>query len=498
MRIALGRISHEANTFCPRPTDLFDFENLWLRRGPEILEGLEGTNIEESGAMQVLASQPGCDVVPLLAAKAVSGGPVTAEAFHTLLDELVDRLKAALPVAGVLLILHGAMMSEDEPDATGEILRAVRAVVGPYLPIVGTLDLHANVTKLMVEKATALIGYHTTPHIDMHETGKTAARVLLDTVQGELSPTMALVRLPMLIPSEKARHTDGPLAEVINMALAMEKEGVILHAGIYPVQPWLDVEDTGCAVVVVTDGDPAAAREHAQALALTFWERRWAFVPELVPPDEAIRRALGREAGTVVFCDSADSPSSGATGDSTVILKAMLRAAPMREVALLNVVDPGAVAQAIEAGVGAQVTVQVGGRLAPSFYEPVTYSGYVKTISDGAFRFKGPGMHGLTFHMGRTVVLIQDGIHLVVMERPVTQWDPELYRSLGEEPTDARIVQVKSPAAFRAAYEGIADEIIIVQSPGISSPDLASLPWRRLRRPIYPLDPDTPCPLKEA
>jgi len=496
MRIALGRISHEANTLCPRLTDLSDFRNTWIRRGAEMLEGLEGKNIEEAGAMHALRmfQEPGCEVAPLLGAKAGSGGPVVAAAFHALLDELLARLRAALPVDGVLLILHGAMMAQDEPDATGEILRAVREVVGPSVPVVGTLDLHAKVTARMVRNATALIGYHTTPHIDMYDTGETAARLLIDTIQGALSPTMARVCLPMIVPSVNARHTDGPLSEVINMALAMEREGAILHGGIYPVQPWLDTEDTGCAVVVVTNGDPPAARKHAQTLALAFWERRAAFVPELVQPDEAVQRALARDEGMVVFCDSADSPSSGATGDSTVVLQAMLRAGPISEVALLNVVDPQAVALAIQAGVGAQVTLQVGGALAPSFYSPVTFSGQVKTISDGTFRFKGPGMRGLTFRMGRTVVVIQGGIHLVIMERPVTQWDPELYRSLGEEPTDARIIQVKSPAAFRAAYEGITDEIIIIRSVGISSPDLVSLPWRHLRRPMYPFDPDTTFP----
>ena len=161
---------------------------------------------------------------------------------------------------------------------------------------------------------------------------------------------------------------------------------------------------------------------------------------------------------------------------------------------MLNIVDPHVVSQAIEAGVGAQVAVQVGGTLAPTFYSPVMYQGYVKTISDGIFRFKGPAMRGVTFHMGRTVVLIRDGIHLVVMERPVSQWDPQLYRSLGEEPSEARMVQVKSPAAFRAAYEGIADEIMVIDSPGIASPKLTSMPWRHSGRSIYPLDPEARFP----
>jgi microcystin degradation protein MlrC len=232
-----------------------------------------------------------------------------------------------------------------------------------------------------------------------------------------------------------------------------------------------------------------------QELAEQFWRRRHDFVTELVPPDEAVRRALATS-GTVILCDSADSTTSGSTGDSTAVLDAVLRATPRREVALLNVVDPPVVAQAIDVGVGAPVTVEVGGKLAPDVFAPVTFEGYVKTISDGTFIFKGPGMRGVPHHMGRAVVLYQGdpasigGIHLVVMERGVSQWDPQLYRSVGEEPTDARIVQVKSPMAFRAAYEGLFDEVIVVAAPGAANPQLATLPWAHLPRPLYPLDPD--------
>lgn len=488
MRIALGIFSHEANTFSPKPTGWADFQAYMLLRGPQLLEGLQGKATEEAGAMSVLGGLTDCEVLPLLGAKAMSGGAIGGDVFHKLLDELLEGLTAALPVDGVFLVLHGAMMAEDEPDATGEVLRAVRAIVGPKVPVVGTLDLHANVTARMVQQATALVGYHTAPHVDLYEAGQTAACILVGAVRGELRPTMALERLPMLVPAENARHTDGPLSEVIGMALDAERKGVILHGGIYAVQPWMDTEDVGCSVVVVTDGDAQLARAKAKELARAFWERRGAFVPELVPPDEAVRRALAREKGMVVLCDSADSPTSGSTGDSTVILQALLRAGPVQQTVLLNIVDPHVVGEAIAAGVGNEVTVQVGGRLAPTFFTPVAFKGYVRLISDGTFRNKGPGMRGVTYRMGRTVVLVQGGIHLVAMERAVSQWDPQLYRSLGEEPTDARIVQVKSPAAFRAAYGPLADGILIIRSPGIATPDLASLPWRRLRRPMYPLD----------
>jgi microcystin degradation protein MlrC len=196
----------------------------------------------------------------------------------------------------------------------------------------------------------------------------------------------------------------------------------------------------------------------------------------------------------VILCDSADATTSGSTGDSTAILGALLRAAPLGQLALANVVDPQVVAQAIEAGVGASITVDVGGALAPNYFSPITFTGYVKTISDGTFTFKGPGMRGMPHHMGRTVVLVSEGIHVAVMERGVSQWDPQLYRSLGLEPTDARMVQVKSPMAFRAAYEGIYDEVIVVAAPGAASPDLVSLPWQHLPRPIYPLDLDVTWP----
>ncbi|MBN1642069.1 MAG: M81 family metallopeptidase [Anaerolineae bacterium] len=494
MRIALGGITHEANTFCPYVADMADFEARYLARGEAILDDWQSTRTEHAGALTVLAADPTCTIVPTLLARALSSAPIRGDTLRSLLGELLDRLRAALPLDGVLLVLHGAMMAEDEPDATGAILERVRALVGPAVPVVGTLDLHANVTARMVGAATALIGYHTAPHVDMFETGQRAAEILAATIARRIAPTTALERLPMLLPPENSTHNWGPLAQVIDRALELERSGAVLHAGVYPVQPWMDTEDVAASIVVIADRDPHAAQRHAHDLAAAFWARRHAFVTDLVPPDEAVRRALSRQAGTVILCDSADSTTSGSTGDSTAIFSALLRAAPFREPALANVVDRRAVAQAIEAGVGAPVRVVVGGSVAPGYFRPVPFTGTVKTISDGTFTFRGPGMRGVPHHMGRTVVLVCNGIHLVVMERAVSQWDPQLYRSLGLDPADARVVQVKSPMAFRAAYDGIYDEVIVVAAPGAANPQLATLPWQRLPRPIYPLDPDLAWP----
>jgi microcystin degradation protein MlrC len=490
MRIALAGLAHEANSFSPHAAGWDDFRGRRLLHGPDMLANWEDAHTELAGAMGVLAAERDVEVVPLLHASALSSAPVQGPVFRALLGELIVRLERALPVDGVLLILHGAMMAEGAPDATGATLSQVRTLLGPKLPVVGTLDLHANVTQRMAAHATALVGYRTAPHVDMFETGETAARLLLRTVRGEITPRMAVTRVPMLLPPENETHNWPPLSEVIDQALALERDGMALHAAVYPVQPWLDAPDVASSVLVVTDDDASGARRYADELARAFWARREQFVAPTVSPDEAVAQAMARSGGTVVLCDSADGTTSGSTGDSTAILQAVLAHGPSDEIALLNLVDPQAMAEASAAGVGAEVTLSVGGKLAPAYFQPVTIRARVRVISDGVFRFKGPGLRGVEHHMGRAVVLVSDGIHLVTMERAVSQWDPQLYRSLGEEPRDARIVQVKSPMAFRAAYADIADEVLIVRAPGAASPDLRALPWRHLPRPIYPLDED--------
>ena len=252
-------------------------------------------------------------------------------------------------------------MASHEADATGDVLEQVRTLVGPDVPVVGTLDLHANVTQRMVQHATALIGYHTAPHVDMFETGQKAAQVLTSIIRGRMAPTSALVRLPMLLPPENSTHSWGPLAEVINLALEMERSGKIVHASIYPVQPWMDTGDVAASVLVVMDDDVDTAQAVARSLAEKFWSLRHEFKVERTAPDVAIRRSLDRTGGTVILCDSADSTTSGSTGDSTAILSALLRCAPVDEVALANIVDPLVVARAIEAGVGTTIDVKIGG-----------------------------------------------------------------------------------------------------------------------------------------
>jgi microcystin degradation protein MlrC len=486
-RIAIGCFAQESQSFSPIAGSWLHFGPQELARGQELVERFSGTNTEMGGALDFAAKHT-IEVVPLLSAcAAASAGPMRAEVFAAIHDELLERLRHAGPVDGVFLVLHGAMVTEDHDDATGEVLRAFRTALGPDVPLVGTLDLHANVTQTMVNQATALVGYHTAPHVDQRETALRGMAILEGAIAGHIRPVCALRRLPMLLPGETAITTEGGYAEVMSQAEDLMQRSGIVDVSVFSVQPWLDVYDVGCSVLVIADDAPGLAAQGADQLAEAFWHRRRDFEVPVVSTAHAIRRALTSEAHPFVLADSADAPSSGAPGDSTVVLKALLEARPAAD-CLLNIVDPAAVDRMVQAGVGRDVMVEVGASSGTRLYTPAVVTGRVRLISDGDFVQKGPGFHGEVLHRGRTVVLQIDRVQLVVMERPTRQWDPELYRSVGLEPCDSQITVVKSPAAFRAAYEPLAAEVLILDAPGVCSPNLRPLPFRHVRRPLYPLD----------
>lgn len=487
MKIAVGCFMQESHSFSPVAGSWEHFGPHEINRGEEMLETYQLTRTELGAALDE-AQVCGIEIVPLLSAHAsASSGPQLQEVFETVCAELIDRLEKAGAIDGLFLALHGAMIAENYPDASGEVLRRFRGFLGADIPIVATLDLHANVTHLMAAMSNGLIGYHTAPHIDMYETGQRGFRLLHRMISKAVQPTVALKRLPMILPGENGRTTDGPYKHVMDMAIhAMQQPG-ILDASVFSVQPWLDIPEVGCSVVVISDADPELAENEAERIADEFWQRRAQFAFESIPARQAIISALQSAQKPVILSDPSDSPSSGAPGDSPVFLAELLKLNPDRE-CLLNIVDPAAVSAMEQTGIGHTITVKVGAVFAPQFYEPVEVIGQVRLLCDGTFTFKGPGFHGSVFHRGLTGVLQIGNISLVVMERPVYQWDPELYRSVGLEPSQAQLVQVKSPAAFRAAYEPFAAQVLLVDAPGVCSSNLASFPFKNVRRPLYPLD----------
>jgi microcystin degradation protein MlrC len=487
LRIAIGEIKQESNSFSPWPTTLASFEESYLLEGADIIARLADSNCEIAGFLSV----PGIVPLPTLAAWSLSGGPLTHETFETLKGRLLEQVGRAGPLDGVLLALHGAMLTEDCDDPDGMLLREVRALVGPRVPIVATLDLHANASQQMVEASDALVPYRTYPHVDQFEAGVRAARLLLRIAREGLHPVTALEKVPMLLPPENQSTSEGPVARILQASAAAEAQPGILTVGILPVQPWLDVPDLGFGVLVTAVRDGALARRTAASLAAQAWSLRGACDPGLVPIQEAIALALREPQGPVILGDSADSTGSGSPGDSTAILQALLEV-PLAGPALLTVVDREVVALAHALGEGARITAAVGGKLDHMYNHPIRITATIRRlIHDGHFRLEGPSFTGAVLDMGQAAVLetgINGRVQLLATERRVLTVDPALYRAAGLEPRAAQIVVVKSPAMFRAAYAPLAARIIMVDAPGCSTSNYRRLPFRRVTRPLFPLD----------
>lgn len=490
MRVAIAELKQETNTFVSRPATMADFETWHYWTGSALIEGLHGTNSEIDGFLKVL-TRAGIEPVPILGAFAMSGGKVTSATFERLLRELLDGIAAEDPLDGVLLALHGAMVTEadDSPDAT--ILEAVRALIGPDLPLVATYDLHANLTARMAAFANALVGFKTSPHIDQRDTGERGARVMTAILQQGAKPTMAFVKIPMIAPaSTHIHHLPGPFKRLQDATKELEKQPGVLSANVAAVQPWLDIGEMGFATVVVTDNDPKRAETLACDLAKACWAERHAFMEiELVPIDEAIALALAEPSGPVVLSDCADGTGAGSPGDATAVIAALLRVNPDKP-AYVFVRDAESAATAIAAGVGATVTLWVGGKLDNVFNQPVELTGTVEFAGPAAFRFGGEGYTGVEQDMGPSAVVRAGNVYVLIVSNSVMTVDPELYRAAGLEPRSAHIVVVKSHIQFRAGYDPFCSRIILLDSPGMSSDHIAALPWRKVPRPIFPLDPE--------
>ena len=470
MRVVVGGLMQESNSFSPIHADLDGFRRSYLVSGSEILDRFRGKGAELSGFIAA-AEREGVSLLPTVAAAAPSAGPLGTADFVWLVEQLVEGVERAGACDGVLLALHGAWVANDEPDADGYVLARVREVVGPSVPIAATLDIHANVTHQMVERADILVGYRTYPHVDMRETGERAAGLLFQAARGGARPVTYLRKLPMIVPPENSQTTDGPMAEVEAVARQVEARPGILAASAFPVQPWLDVPELGFAATVVSQGPADQAREAADEIARAAWERRSLFLVALFPPDQAVSQALAA-AGPVALIDSADGTSSGAPGDGTAILHALLEAQPRwpaDRVALATVVDPESARAAVTAGVGARLDLILGGSLDPARHQPVAASAVVERVGTGQFKFSAGVGDGLAADMGSTaVVRLGEGgptIYAVVMEKAVATYDPALYRSVGLEPSEAQIVVLKTPTNHRWTYRDIARSTIYVDAP---------------------------------
>jgi len=441
------------------------------------------------GGIIEAAHKHGFELVPTVAAAAYPSGPVTAEAFELFSRRLLDGIEQASRhggLDGVLLSLHGAMVTECFPDGEGELLRRVRGCVGHDMPVVSTLDFHANMTEAMVSNADILVGYNTYPHVDGYERGLEAGQLLWRMLADGLRPASALCK-PRLLPPLVAQRTEvGAFRTLFERAHELEQQPQVLEVCTYGGFPYADIEPAGMGVLVVTDSDPDLAQELACQMEELAYSLSDQLVADVLSPEDAVRTALASTERPIVLADVADNPGAGGSCDGTGILEELIRQEATETV--LYLADGEAAAAAHRAGVGETITVAVGGKRDRLHGKPITVEAYVKTLSDGSFTYRGPIHTGLRGNLGRAVVLEVGGVTVLVGEHRVQTTDPEIFRFSGIEPTHQKLVVLKSSVHYRAAFEPLAAEIIEVAAPGVANPDLTVYNFKNVRRPIFPLD----------
>lgn len=477
-RVGVAGFLHESNSFAAVRTPYEAFATTSLTRGEALRARWSGASHELGGMLAGAAES----AVPLYATFAVPSGEIERDAFERIAAELLAEVQAALPLDGLLLALHGATVAEHAPDADGELLARLRALLGPDLPIVVTFDLHANISPRMVQLATALIGYRSNPHLDQRDRGVEAAQLMLRNLQGDVRPVMHAEHPPMLL-ANSCQHTSAMPSRALyeDLAAVLARPG-ILTASIAMGFPHADVEEVGPTFLAVSDGDPALARDAAQWMSQRAWDRRAEFVSNLPPPTDAVRQAAQGRA-PVAILDTGDNVGGGSAADSVVLLEEVLRQQIPN--ALIVLYAPAAVEQCVQSGVRQDVTVSVNG---------LTLTGRVRTLSDGLFH-ETQVRHGGWTHsdQGVTAVVETAEQHTIVLtSRRMAPFSLEQLISLGVHPERKRILIVKGVVAPRAAYEPIAGEFILAGTPGATADDPRLLPYRRPRRALYPLDLSAP------
>jgi microcystin degradation protein MlrC len=485
MRIGIGGYLVAVNTFATQRMGLELFQRAMLS-GDTVLRLGRGESAF-AGLMEG-ARQRNWEIVPLNFVFPGIMGKVTDEAHAWAKETFLKTLRAAGSLDGLFLQLHGTAASDCTEDCEGDLLAAIRDVVGPKIPIIASLDGHANVTPKMVQQATMLIGVKTNPHYDFAATGRLGARVMAGIADGSLSPASAWAQPAMAPALQKLYIAPGwPMEHLMRWAHnRAARDSRVLDVSLLGGFFCSERRETGISVVVTTNGEPNLARDIAEKIKDACWAKRHAFHTDMVSVEEAVREAIDTDEGPVVLGDLADSGGAGTPGDGTAILAELLKQNAQRAV-VGNIADPVAVQLAVQAGVGKRVTVTAGGKVDKFHGDPVEIAGRVRSIHDGVFSASTRFNAG-TFHRGPTAVVDCGGTEVILTSRPVLVFEPNHFRSLGIEPTERKILVCKAELQHRAGFDGVARKFIDVDAPGLATQMLARLPYSRIRRPVFPLD----------
>jgi microcystin degradation protein MlrC len=493
MRLVIAQMKHETNTFSPVPTPLARFAHgrPLPPEGREVYDAFKGTGTA-IGAFIDLADKAGAQAVFPVAGNAAPSAPVENEAYEAMAGRIVDAVAAGCDA--VLLDLHGAMVTRSFDDGEGELLARIRRVA-PEVPIGVALDMHTNLFPAMGRLANVIAGYQTYPHVDMYETGLRAARPVLSFLNQISTPTLAFGHRPMLPHVMRQSSLDSPNKEIQARAREMERKGEALCATFFVGFPHADIPYAGSSAVVVTDGDRGQAHALCDELLDMAWKARQQFVYRVEALETSLLRAKEMRAGPVMLLDHYDNCASGGTMDTMAVLGAILDAG-LEDVAAFAICDPAAVEQIKRAGVGARVTIPLGGKMdMPALGlkgRPRMVTANVRRIVNGIFHNEGPMARGELGDMGPSVLLDTGKVEIAVVSRQVEPFDIAPIRVLGIDPAKKRYVMLKSRVHWRAGLGPMAKAVIECAGEGVCTSDYSQLGFRRVRRPVYPLDPETP------
>lgn len=488
MRVGVLALQHESNTFVASPTTLTDFANDLLAEKEAVRQRFAGTHHEVWGFFEQLDDER-IEAVPLYAARALPHGPLTAATAALLVERLMQAVDEAGLLDGLLVAPHGAAVARSEPDFDGLWLTTLRQRVGK-VPIVATLDLHANLSPRMVMACDGLIAYRTNPHLDQRERGREAARLLARTLRGEVRPVMAAAFPPLVVNIECQATAETPCRELYAQAEKLRQRPGILAVSLLLGFPYADVPEMGAAVVVVADSNVSLARAAADELAGWWWDRRHEFQGRLIDTAEAVDLAA-RLDGPVCLLDMGDNVGGGSPGDGTVLAQELLR----RGVgpACICLCDPEAARQAAVAGVGTRLPLQVGGKTDSRHGPPLAAVFTVRGLFDGKFTETAARHGGKTqFDQGPTAVVTTDtGLTLVLTSRRMMPVSLSQLTSCGLDPATFQVLVAKGVHAPVAAYAPICRHLVRVSTPGVTSADLTRLTYHCRRRPLFPFEPET-------
>jgi len=488
MRIGIVALQHETNTFIKEPTDLAAFRAGLLVTGAAFREAVADSNHELAGFFAGL-DEAGVTAVPLFGARALPYGLVSAAAYAELKRRLLAEVRAQLPLDGLLVAPHGAGVSEAAPDLDGDWLQALRELVGPQVPIVATGDPHANLSPRMTDSVDAIVAYRTNPHVDQLERGLEAAHLLIERLHGTIRPHLAAVFPPLGISIDKQCTDEAPLAPLMERIEAVRQRPEILTASLWQGFPYADVAEMGAAVTVVADGDPGAAQREAAGIARALWEMRAELQVDLPSVPDAVERAQ-RLPPPVCLLDVGDNVGGGSAGDGTALAAELQRRGDGK--AFVCIYDPGSVAAAEAAGIGATRSFRIGGKTDRLHGDTLVLECRILDLFDGRF-YEPEVRHGGVQHydQGRTALVESGrGVTFMLTSKRVAPVSIHQLTDFGIDPDSFRCIVAKGVNAPLAAYRDVCPSFIRVDTPGSTAAAMTGFRFRHRRRPMYPFEPD--------